>query len=101
MYLPAKLIDKIVCKSSSASKLIRNLLVAFFPLEVLASSSALGSRLLTRSYWVLASVSACGLKCAIIIPSLGFVQQKFKRMARMLLVDATNEKCAQCHRKKL
>ena len=107
VYITSKQLDLIKSNSNSATKLLRNLLMVFFTPQTLASSSALGSR--KNQPLDKCILDACFRKCVVngnygvftcVIYCPGFVQLQYVGVARTILVDATNDKCAQCRRKK-
>lgn len=108
VFITQKQLDEAIANSTTATKLIRNLISVYFEPRVLAASSALGSRLnpalkkeildaCFRKYNILRNVSPN--LYFVMLTYTGFVQQQYK-VPRTNLVDAVNDKCAQCRRKK-
>jgi hypothetical protein len=93
VYIASKQLDIIKSNSNSATKLLRNLLVAFFTPQTLASSSVLGSRKTQPLDKCI--LNACFRKCIGIVCYL-LIQLQCEGTARTILVDATNDKCVQC-----
>ena len=122
MYLSRRQLDEAILQScNSATRLIRNLLTAFFTPSILAESSCFG----TRRYAKLNPdiVGACFSKCVyniyiytvvshhiyydvlrdythyLMIFHVGFVMSKHADVGWSSLVDSINDKCANYRRK--